>query len=57
MRKILGGKSNACPHCRGTVVYLQVAKYRVLSQCKECGCLTDGRLKDELKIYNYSEER
>lgn len=57
MKKVLGGKNGVCPHCQGTMVYLQVAKYTVFSQCKECGCLMNGRVKDEVKIYSYSEER
>lgn len=55
MRKVLGGKSGVCPHCQGTMVYLQVAKYTVFSQCKKCGCLMNGRVKDEVKIYSYEE--
>ena len=57
MKKVLGGKEGACPHCRGTMIYLQVAKYKVFSQCKDCGCMIDGRAKTEFKIYTYEVER
>ena len=53
MKKVLGGKEGVCPFCGGTMVYLQVAKYEVFSQCKECGCTTKGRVKDKIKIYSY----
>ena len=57
MKKILGGRENACICCGGTMVYLQVKRLGVVSQCRECGCMIDGRVKDEVKIYTYSEER
>ena len=38
MRKILGGKENACPLCGGMVFFLEI-DYGVVSQCKDCGCL------------------
>lgn len=57
MRRILGGKEKACGCCGGTVVYLQVKRLGTVSQCRECGSMTNGRAKDEFKIYTYSEER
>lgn len=57
MKKIVGGKEKACGCCGGTVVYLQVKRLGVVSQCRECGSMTNGRSKDEFKIYTYSEER
>jgi hypothetical protein len=56
MKKILGGKENVCPYCQGTMVYLQVSKYIVMSQCKKCGCMVNGRMRDEIKIYTYEVE-
>jgi len=57
MKKVVGGKSGVCPHCGGLMVYLQVKYIGTVSQCKSCGCLREGRVKDEVKIYAYSEER
>ena len=57
MRRIFGGKEKACGCCGGTVVYLQVKILGTVSQCRECGSMTNGRAKDEFKIYTYSEER
>ena len=55
MRKILGGREKACNYCGGMVVYLQVKYLGLVSQCKDCGALTNGRVKDKINIY--SEER
>lgn len=55
MKKIVGGKEKACGCCGGTVVYLQVKRLGVVSQCRECNSVVQGRAKD--KIYIYSEER
>lgn len=57
MKKILGGKENSCPACGGTVVYLQVKRLGIVSQCSDCGNMVHGRAKDEFKIYTYSEDR
>lgn len=57
MKKVLGGKFGVCPHYGGLMVYLQVKYIGTVSQCKSCGCLREGRVKDEVKIYAYSEER
>lgn len=54
MKKILGGREKGCDYCRGTVVHLQVKNFGVVTQCKDCGALTKGRVKD--KIHVYSEE-
>ena len=53
--KILGGKEEACPYCKGTMIYLDLKKIGVVSQCKKCGCMVEGRAKakDYIKIYNY----
>lgn len=55
MKKILGGKEKACGCCGGTVVYLHLKRLGIVSQCKECGSMTDGRVKDEFEIYTYQE--
>ena len=57
MKRILGGKENSCPMCGGIVVYLQVKRLGIVSQCRDCGSMTNGRAKDEFKIYTYSEDR
>ena len=57
MKRILGGKENSCPVCGGTVVYLQVKRLGIVSQCKECNSVVKGRAKDEFKIYTYSEDK
>ncbi len=57
MKRILGGKECCCPMCGGTVVYLQVKRLGVVSQCRDCGNMIQGRAKDEFKIYTYSEDR
>lgn len=57
MKKIVGAKENSCHMCGGTVMYLQVKRLGIVSQCRECGSMTNGRAKDEFKIYTYSEER
>lgn len=55
MKKILGGREKACNYCDGTVVYLQVKYLGLVTQCKDCGSLTNGRVKDKINIY--SEDR
>lgn len=57
MKRILGGKEKSCPMCGGTVVYLQVKRLGIVSQCRDCGNMVQGRAKDEFKIYTYSEDR
>ena len=54
-KNILGGKSNSCPMCGGDMVFVRIGKVKVISQCK-CGCTMDGRVKDEIKIYNFDFE-
>ena len=56
MRKILGGKEKACTMCGSTVVFLKVKGLGTVSQCKECGSTQPGRLKDEIKIYEFDKE-
>lgn len=56
MRKILGGKEKACTMCGSTVVFLKVKGLGTVSQCKECGSVELGRLKDEVKIYEFNEK-
>lgn len=56
MRKILGGKEKACTMCGSTVVFLKVKGIGTVSQCKECGSVEKGRLKDEVKIYEFNEK-
>ena len=50
MKKILGGKEKTCPLCGGMMFFLEI-NCRVVSQCKECGCLTKGKMEEEVKIY------
>lgn len=56
MRKVLGGKEKACTMCGSTVVFLKVKGLGTVSQCKECGSAELGRLKDEVKIYEFNEK-
>lgn len=56
MRKVLGGKERACSMCGSTVIFLKVKGLGTVSQCKECGTLEKGRVKDEVKIYTYDEK-
>lgn len=51
-KKILGGRSNACEFCRGTIIYLDVKGVGKISQCKECGSISQGKTR-EIKIYTY----
>lgn len=53
MRKILGGKDKTCCICGGMTLYIKNGKVGVHSQCKNCGALTDGREKDEVKIFEF----
>lgn len=53
MKNVLGGSEHACSHCGGTVVYLKVKRLGVVSQCRDCGLVTNGRLKENIKIYTY----
>lgn len=55
MKRILGGKDGVCPHCGGTMIYLDIKKIGVVSQCRECGCTTPGRERDETQIYTFEE--
>lgn len=57
MKKILGGKEGVCPMCGNMMVYLKIKYIGAASQCLKCGCLREGRVKDEVKIYAYSEDR
>ena len=50
MRKILGGKEKTCPLCGDMMFFLEI-NYIVVSQCKECGCLIEGKMEEEVKIY------
>ena len=56
MKNILGGKEKACTICGATVVFLKVKRLGIVSQCKECGSTQPGRLKDEVKIYEFDEK-
>ena len=53
-RNILGGKENSCMNCGGTMVHIKVKGLGVVSQCKECGNLVNGRIKDTVQIYSYN---
>lgn len=54
MKKVLGGKDGVCPHCGGMMIYIKI-KNQVFSNCKNCGALTHGRERDEIKIYTFEE--
>lgn len=54
MKKILGGKNGACPHCGNTMVYVNIPRIGTTSQCLACGCLREGRVKDVVRIYSYN---
>lgn len=53
-KKILGGKSNSCPMCGGTVVYIYVKRIGVVSQCTTCNSCISGRVKDDIYIYSFT---
>lgn len=51
MKKILGGISEKCPHCNGTMMYLQVKDIGKVSQCTCCGAMIQGKeLTDTLMV-------
>lgn len=56
MKKIVGGKEKACGCCGGTVVYLQVKRLGVVSQCLSCGNCISGMAKDQVKVYSFDKE-
>ena len=37
------------------MIHLKVKGLGVVSQCRECGNLVNGRIKDEVKIYTFEE--
>jgi hypothetical protein len=53
MKNIVGAKENVCPHCQGTMIHLKVKGLGVVSQCRECGNLVNGRIKDEVRVWSY----
>lgn len=57
MKKILGGKEHGCINCGGTMIYINIPRIGVVSQCRECGNCVSGRVKDEVKIYTYEVDR
>lgn len=57
MKKIVGAKENSCHMCGGTVMYLQVKRLGIVSNCLNCGAVSQGRERDTIQIYTYSEER
>lgn len=57
MKKIVGAKENSCHMCGGTVMYLQVKRLGIVSNCLNCGAVSQGRERDTIQIYIYSEER
>lgn len=57
MKKILGGKDKACKIYGGKVLYLKVKHLGIVSNCLNCGAVSQGREKDTIQIYTYSEDR
>lgn len=55
-KKIIGGKEKACPFCGNHVVYIKLDKNKVISQCKKCGCMTNGKVKEESKVFEFNEK-
>ena len=53
MKNIVGAKEGVCDRCGNAMIFLKVKGLGVVSQCKECGNLVNGRMKDEVKIYTY----
>jgi hypothetical protein len=53
MKKVLGGKEKSCINCGGTMIHLKVKGLGVVSQCRECGNLVNGRIKDEVRVWSY----
>lgn len=53
MKKVLGGKEKSCINCGGTMIHLKVKGLGVVSQCRECGNLVNGRIKDEVRAWSY----
>lgn len=51
MKNILGGKNEKCPHCNGTMMYLQIDNIGNVSQCACCGAMIQGKeLTDILMV-------
>ena len=46
MKNIVGAKEGVCDRCGNAIVFLKVKGLGVVSQCKECGNLVNGRMKD-----------
>ena len=53
MKKVLGGKEKSYINCGGTMMHLKVKGLGVVSQCRECGNLVNGRIKDEVRVWSY----
>ena len=53
MKKVLGGKEKSYINCGGTMMHLKVKGLGVVSQCRECGNLVNGRIKDEVRVCSY----
>lgn len=47
-KKILGGKSESCPHCQGIMIYLDLGGGDVVSQCKNCGLMIEGKKREDI---------
>lgn len=52
MKNIVGGKEKVCDTCGGTVVYIET-KLGIMTQCKECGNLSRGKLHEKVIIISY----
>lgn len=57
MKKILGGKENSCKICGGKVLYLKVKHLGIVSNCLNCGAVSQGRERDTIQIYTYEVDR
>ena len=53
MKKVLGDKEKSCINCGGTMIHLKVKGLGVVSQCRECGNLVNGKIKDEVRAWSY----
>lgn len=55
-KRILGGKSNSCCNCGETMIYIYIQGLGVVSQCRKCGNMVNGRMKDEIRIFSFNEK-
>ena len=51
-KNIVGMHENSCPMCNGNIAFIKI-KGKVFSNCRACGALTEGRIKNKLQVYTY----